>query len=192
MARETYFTSKFGQGELKLVRKIDDDSTKGITPADIGKADKDAFDKVNVLILDLAGNTQGATIIAEFTASADAPVDPMFTRLGELAAAHTILALWEEYNYGTERNRDTDTSRGQLEAERVAREIKNILTTLQRTKSTVKADNTVRTFGFKPGSMGPVVLGPLTKGSYFDYTKYVDAWGLQHDPLQKDPYQTGS
>lgn len=188
MARETYFSSEMGQGQIKVIKTLATGQHRGITAADLLKADMDAKNKVDMFVLELAGATKAATIIAEFADTSN-DVDPIFVQLAELAAAVVLLAKWEEFNYGGERPTDADLSRAQLESARCKSELESILEHLVKTKATLKADGTVRTLSYRSGSMGPVVVGPLSKGSYFDYEKYIDVFGIRRDPIQRDPYQ---
>lgn len=188
MPRTTYFDSLPGAGQIKVVKTLHDDQTRGITPVDLKKADEDAKTKVDMFVLELAGQSKAPAIIAEWADEAN-PIDPIFVQLAELAAAVTLLAKWEEFNYGGERPTEADLSRAQLEADRCKRQLDDILSHLVKTKASVKADGTVRSFGYRRGSMGPVVVGPLSKGSYFDYEKYIDVFGIRRSPIQRDPYQ---
>lgn len=189
MALLSYYPLKVARGELKHIPALANEPSKGITQEDLDKAELDARDKVNEFIVKLAGAKTGGAIVTEFIAAAAyTSVDPAFRHLAELTAAAQILEMWERQNGAPEMGMD-DGQRRSTDADKVRKKAVMLAREIAESRKTLKADGSVRRLRYAKNEQGPIVNGPLLRGSYFDPSgTYTDAQGYQHRGAFTDPF----
>lgn len=183
----SYYNLTVNVGEVKWLRNLAAGADAGITQADFDAAELWARDKINLFLIDVAGETRGGAVVAEFLAMAsNSTVDPVIRHLAELLAAAKILRQYESRAFidqgavGGDQLRRRDWQEVHAEAIALGNKI-------GKTKKTIKADGTVRRLGMGRGQQGPMVNGPMTSGSHFsDRGTYTDvlgqSWALPHVP----------
>jgi hypothetical protein len=183
----SYYTLTVNVGELKFLTALATTAAQGITQADLTAAELWARDRINLWIVRVAGETRGATIVAEFlNAVAQTDVDPAIRHLAELLAAARILREYEARSFINQGPAAGDPLR-RKDWEETLSEAISLAKEIERARKTIKADGTVRRWGMGRGQQGPVVNGPLTNGSHFsDRGTYTDVAGrtflLPHVP----------
>lgn len=181
--RTFYFNSVLGAGEIIGIRSSD----RAFASGDLDAIDTQAMHAVNSIILEIAGPTEGATIIADLMDTvALVTIDPEVGRVAELLAASAIFRRWEQFNLHVAANSDRLQRPDSMRCKDEAREIVRRWT---RAKAFLKADGTLRRLG-TAAEAGPIVGGPLRNGSYFDPVEYIDPWGIRRNPSVADPYFT--
>lgn len=184
----SYFNLTVNVGELKWLRTLAASEATGIAQADLDAAELWARDKINLFLVEVAGERVGGALVAEFLAMAsNATVDPVIRHLAELLASAKILREYEARAFVDQGTLGGDSLRRrdwqEVQAEAVALGNK-----ISRTRKTLKADGTVRRLGMGRGQQGPLVNGPMTSGSHFsDKGTFTDAfgglWTLPHKPV---------
>lgn len=177
--RTYYFNSALDAGALVGIRSND----AALSSTDLDTIDTEAMNRVNALILEIAGPAAGGTIVTEFMNDANA-IDPIFVLIAEKIAAALAFRRWEQFNLGVNYDKDAIQRK---DSERLEAEAIMLAKGVMKSKSSVKADGTVRYLGAtKEG--GPIVVGEMREGSFFNHSAYVDHLGRTRPAATRNPY----